>query len=107
MSVNRHDKEKQLIAQWEYQISQALPPHPNLLKCEGAAQVNLPNGDTEFLLLLEYCPDGTLLDWVNKEKTRSEKEILQVFAQVCAAVAVFHAHNPPISHRDLKPENVS
>ena len=106
MSVHRDDKEKQLIAQWEYQISQALPAHPNIVRCEGATQLNLPNGDTEYLLLLEYCADGTLLDWLNKPKERSIKDVMSVFAQVAAAVAVFHAHQPPISHRDLKPENV-
>ena len=68
--------------------------------------ITAPNGDSEYLLLLEFVPEGTLLDWVNKPKERSQKDILTIFAQVCAAVAVFHAHKPPISHRDLKPENV-
>ena len=106
MSVNRHDKEKLLIAAWEYNISQALPKHPNIIRCEGAAHNTAPNGDSEYLLLLQYAPDGTLLDYINKPKPRPQKDLLVIFAQVCAAVAVFHAHTPPISHRDLKPENV-
>jgi serine/threonine-protein kinase len=31
---------------------------------------------------------------------------VQLFGQVCQAVAFAHAHSPPILHRDLKPSNV-
>jgi Flp pilus assembly protein TadD len=31
---------------------------------------------------------------------------LQLFGQVCQAVAFAHAHSPPVLHRDLKPSNV-
>ena len=106
MSVHRDDRAKLLIAQWEFQLNTALPRHPNLVRCE-AAQVNkLANGDSEFLMLLEYCSAGTLLDYINANATPKYKELMLIFAQLCAAVAVFHAHQPPISHRDLKPENV-
>ena len=32
----------------------------------------------------------------------TERQILDIFAQICAGVAKMHYHNPPIAHRDLK-----
>lgn len=48
--------------------------------------------------------DGGLIDVMNKRLPGhlDEREILTIFAQVCAGVAHMHYQRPPIAHRDLK-----
>jgi hypothetical protein len=68
-------------------------------------------------MLLEYCPNGSLVDLLYKKKKSGgseyekrapldEPRVLHVFEQVAAGVAHMHAQAPAISHRDLKLENV-
>jgi serine/threonine protein kinase len=106
MFVNKDDKEKQIQCRWEFDVSRSLPIHNNLVKCLSCKANKQSNGDMEYLLLLEYCSNGTLLDWLNTKKTRTLTEQLSVFQQLATAVELFHTHEPAISHRDLKPENL-
>lgn len=61
--------------------------------------------ELEVLLLMEFCT-CSLLEAMTRGSMRDEREIYNVFSQVCTAVARLHANNPPISHRDLKVENI-
>jgi len=109
MLVQKDDKEKQKLAQWEFQVNQRLPKHPNLIAVEGTQLVTHPNGDQEYLILLEYCEGGTLLDWIQSptRAQRTQSEVLAIFRQLVDGVAVLHAHVPqPLRHQDLKPENL-
>jgi serine/threonine protein kinase len=58
----------------------------------------------EILILMELCPGGGIIDMMNRRlrERLSEAEILQVFVDVCEAVAFMHSRKPPILHRDLK-----
>lgn len=53
-------------------------------------------------LVTEYCPNGSLSDDDNFQKSLIEK--LQIFQEICRTVGI--AHSKGIVHRDLKPENI-
>ena len=58
-------------------------------------------------IVMEYCEEGTLLDFVNNhEGNISEVEALLIFNQVLLGVNAMHSQKPPIAHRDLKIENI-
>ena len=60
MYLNSDDAEQLKIAKWEFDISQSLPQHINIVQCCGARQQKQQNNnDIEYLLLLEYCSSGT------------------------------------------------
>lgn len=62
----------------------------------------------QVLILLEYCENHGLLDYMNKKisKGLQEKEILQIMHDVTIGVAMCHHLNPPLMHRDIKVENI-
>lgn len=66
------------------------------------------NNGYEVLVLMEYCPQGGLIDFMNSRLVQrlSEAEVLSIMAQITQAVAYMHALSPPIVHRDIKIENV-
>ena len=61
-----------------------------------------------MLLLLEYCSRGHVLDLMNKKIQTgfTQKEVLNIFGDVCQAIARLHYNPVPIAHRDLKVENI-
>ena len=79
--------------------------HRNLPKIY---QVLFYKGDT--YILEENIAGNTLREELkNKElegKWFSEKEVISIIGQVCDALSMLHAQNPPIIHRDIKPENI-
>lgn len=64
------------------------------------------NGDSEYILLMEYCNGGTLLDLVNRQLNMGGKDIVICFSQICLGLAHLHTQSPPICHRDIKLENI-
>ncbi|KAJ3415646.1 hypothetical protein HDV05_004522 [Chytridiales sp. JEL 0842] len=82
--------------------------HKNIVRYFDSSVQRLRNGDYEVLILMEYCPGGHLVDFLNtKLQTRlTEHEVLKIFSDVCEAVAHMHYLPQPILHRDLKIENV-
>lgn len=62
----------------------------------------------EVFVLMEYCANGGLIDFMNTRlrERLSEHEILRIMGEVTEGVAVMHALNPPLIHRDIKIENV-
>lgn len=95
-------------ARTEVSILSKLPPHPNVIRCFGSSEERLSGGSGHNIrLLLELCPGGTLMDYMDKKEGKlGAKEVVQPFLQVVEAVKFLHAQKPPIQHRDLKVENV-
>jgi serine/threonine protein kinase len=56
-----------------------------------------------LVLILEYCPSGTLLDMINTRRPKREalKDILKKIVK-----SLYYCHQNSISHRDIKPSNV-
>ncbi|XP_059169005.1 maternal embryonic leucine zipper kinase-like [Physella acuta] len=60
--------------------------------------------ETRFFLVLEYCPEGELFDYIVSKDRLDEAEARVFFRQIVAAVA--YIHEAGFAHRDLKPENL-
>lgn len=62
----------------------------------------------EVLLLMELCPNKSLLDYMNQRlKTKlSEGEILKIMYDISWAISHMHYLQDPLIHRDIKIENV-
>lgn len=75
--------------------------HPNILR--------IIDTDTDSkgrpFLVTEYCPRGSLAGSPPLVGT-PVLQILEIFRQICAAVAYAHDHDPSIVHRDVKPDNI-
>ena len=55
-------------------------------------------------LLLEYASEGTLYQYVRRNKQLTDAQISFVFKEICSGISELHQKN--ILHRDLKPENI-
>ncbi len=62
----------------------------------------------EALLLLDYCPNGHLLERLNKRNGAPlpEESVFRIFGQLLLALKPMHESQPPVVHRDLKLENI-
>lgn len=73
-----------------------------------AARSILQHGTYEVFLLMEFCPAGGLIDFMNTrlQNRLKEYEILNIMSQVTQGIAAMHALQPPLIHRDIKIENI-
>lgn len=53
---------------------------------------------------MQYCNQGSLEDYINKNKNVSETEIWQLVKQFCRGYQVLFDNN--LIHRDIKPDNI-
>mmetsp|Transcript_8702 Transcript_8702/g.21083 ORF Transcript_8702/g.21083 Transcript_8702/m.21083 type:complete len:844 (-) Transcript_8702:203-2734(-) len=106
------DKKSLDMANQEVAILASLPEHKNIIRFYQSALIELATGGgpvkKEIVMLLEYCPGGTLLDWIlsRGSQMRVEVDILKPFQDAAEAVFTLHSHKPPVVHQDLKVENV-
>ncbi|MBI4877870.1 MAG: serine/threonine protein kinase, partial [Acidobacteria bacterium] len=88
--LDRFRQERQILARLE---------HPNIARLlDGGA-----TGDGLPFLVMEYI-DGESVTAYCERKNLPERERLELFRQVCAAVQ--YAHQNLVVHRDLKPSNI-
>ena len=55
-------------------------------------------------MVTEYCQGGNLLEALQKQKIKSEKEVAMLMNQIVSAITYMHQMN--IAHRDLKLDNI-
>lgn len=55
-------------------------------------------------MVTEYCQGGNLLEALQKQKIKSEKEVAMLMKQIVSAITYMHQMN--IAHRDLKLDNI-
>ncbi len=61
-------------------------------------------GQFRISIVMEYCDDGHLRDYVQQHQPLTEEDARRILQLVVAALDVLHSHG--IVHRDLKPSNV-
>ncbi|CCK71535.1 uncharacterized protein KNAG_0H01220 [Huiozyma naganishii CBS 8797] len=100
----------------EVNVMKKLVGAPNIVQYYDSNASRLRNGTDsqpqenkfEVLLLMELCPNKSLLDYMNLRLATklSEQEILEVMYDVSLAIAQMHYLRKPLIHRDIKIENV-
>ena len=58
----------------------------------------------QVYLILEYCPNGSLQDILNKNKNLTEPIARSYFRQIVSALSYCHEHG--VAHLDIKPANI-
>ena len=94
LSMDVGGAQRRLLAEGR---AQAQLEHPNAVAVSDVIEV-----DGKPALVMEFLEGGSLEDWL--EGNPSKRMRLEVFAQICSAVAAAHARG--WVHRDLKPANV-
>lgn len=97
---NDHDLS---VCKREIQIAKTLSGHKNIIKYVESSVTVTPNKVYEVLILLQYCRGHVMQMMSDRIGTGfSEKEVLNIFSDVCEAVSRLHHCQTPIIHRDLK-----
>mmetsp|Transcript_47722 Transcript_47722/g.120468 ORF Transcript_47722/g.120468 Transcript_47722/m.120468 type:complete len:344 (-) Transcript_47722:184-1215(-) len=89
--------------------------HRNLLHALDSALV--PRTDTatgacgtEVYILFPVYHEGSLMDEMDRRTLAADPfspaQVLDLFTQLCHAVAAMHCMTPALAHRDIKPQNV-
>nr|Q02723.1 RecName: Full=Carbon catabolite-derepressing protein kinase [Secale cereale]AAA33921.1 RKIN1 [Secale cereale] len=58
----------------------------------------------DIFVVMEYCQNGDLLDYILEKRRLQEDEARRTFQQIISAVE--YCHRNKVVHRDLKPENL-
>ncbi|RUS92097.1 hypothetical protein EGW08_000121 [Elysia chlorotica] len=105
-----NDEEKTKAVVEEVKFLKKLTGHPNIIQFITAASIGKDqsdHGQSEYLILTEFCPGGQLVDELDKRgQPLPFDQVLTVFYHTCRAVQHMHKQKPPIVHRDLKAENL-
>ena len=109
------DAEGAEVAELEVRVLEQLQTHAGIVGFHGWMKKEQGGKRCEYWMLLEYCPNGSLIDVLYRKGRGGEFErqprleqprLLEIFEQVVAGVVHMHAQRPPVAHRDLKLENV-
>ena len=74
--------------------------HPNIVQVMG--YVSDP-----FIIVMEYLPNGELLDYVYNKPFLSNKKKIKICLDILRALTYLHNRQPNyIVHRDIKPQNI-
>ena len=102
------EESRQTILQ-EIETLKALNNHPNIVQFLCVHQANREgNKGTEYLLVTELCPGGTVADLLRNVSANSlsVSQICRIAYQATKAVHHMHKQQPhPFIHRDIKLEN--
>lgn len=90
----------------EVEVMKTLRHSRNIVKYYDSHAERLEDGTYQVLVLMELCPNGSLLDYMNQHiKTKlTESQILKIMLDICQGI--YEMHKLKLIHRDIKIENV-
>ncbi|AGO11255.1 AaceriACL006Wp [[Ashbya] aceris (nom. inval.)] len=96
ISIKSEKTRKKLLS--EIQIHKSMK-HPNIVQFTDCFE-----DDTNVYILLEICPNGSLMDLLKQRKQLTEPEVRFFTTQIVGAIKYMHSRR--IIHRDLKLGNI-
>lgn len=57
-------------------------------------------------LVMDYIEGEDLRQWISREDSISENEVIHIGIAICDALIYLHSRDPAITHRDIKPGNI-
>lgn len=96
LSIKSEKTRKKLLS--EIQIHKSMR-HTNIVQF-----IDCFEDDTNVYILLEICPNGSLMDLLKKRKSLTEPEVRLFTTQICGAIKYIHSRR--VLHRDLKLGNI-
>lgn len=97
--VNGHDIERAWKAfDCEVQALMRLD-HPNIIKLYKHFRYN-----SDFVMILEYCPNGSLEEYISKNGPLEGPRLIRVVKNICSALNYCWSNG--VQHRDIKPQNI-
>ena len=96
LSIKSEKTRKKLLS--EIQIHKSMK-HVNVVQF-----IDCFEDDTNVYILLEICPNGSLMDLLKKRKSLTEPEVRFFTVQICGAIKYMHSRR--VIHRDLKLGNI-
>ncbi|SCW01504.1 LAFE_0E01112g1_1 [Lachancea fermentati] len=96
ISIKSEKTRKKLLS--EIQIHKSMK-HPNIVQF-----VDCFEDDTNVYILLEICPNGSLMDLLKRRKVLTEPEVRFFTTQIVGAIKYMHSRR--VIHRDLKLGNI-
>lgn len=90
----------------EVEVMKTLSWASHIVRYYDSHAERLPDGSYQVLVLMELCPNKSLLDFMNDRiRTKlSESEILKILLDI--SLALYEMHKIKLVHRDVKIENV-
>ena len=79
--------------------------HPAIPKYLGHFTHDLPDGDTEYVLVQSFV-EGRNLEVIDSGRRWTESEWLEMARQLLAILSYLHEPHLPVIHRDIKPKNI-
>ncbi|CCD23928.1 polo kinase CDC5 NDAI_0C02680 [Naumovozyma dairenensis CBS 421] len=96
ISIKSEKTKRKLLS--EIQIHKSMK-HSNIVQF-----IDCFEDDANVYILLEICPNGSLMDLLKKRKSLTEPEVRFFTTQICGAIKYLHSRR--IIHRDLKLGNI-
>ena len=96
LSIKTEKTRKKLLS--EIQIHKSMR-HANIVQF-----IDCFEDETNVYILLEICPNGSLMELLKKRKTLTEPEVRFFTTQICGGIKYMHSRR--VIHRDLKLGNI-
>ncbi|KAI8385565.1 uncharacterized protein GWK60_J11429 [Nakaseomyces glabratus] len=96
ISIKSEKTRKKLLS--EIQIHKSMS-HTNIVQFIDCFEDNV-----NVYILLEICPNGSLMELIKKRKTITEPEVRFFMTQICGGIQYMHSNR--VIHRDLKLGNI-
>lgn len=103
IKINNNENKQNENAINEYEILKLIN-HPNIIKFYDAFEIECKENEKLFVIILEYCSNGSMLEYVNNRKFKNKTEKKKMMKDIITAVFFLHEMN--IAHCDLKLENI-